>query len=383
MQVLPDHVYFDITATNLEQTSAVPPIFKFNATRDIPFLLDPQSYYLSIIRFTLETGSLPVFVPSIVPYQSDVNLTIYNITLRCGDIVFTQPIIYSPQIADIPIPPAPSANANKLQNNGNGYYFIYNYQYWVFLINEAFKGAYNGLIALLPAGTTVSDNIPFLSFDTSTKLAYLFADQNGFDILTPPSQTNTLIEIFFNPALFQLYSSFPFRILSSTSQNSPTAVQIAMDTFGAVTNTQSITNSSGSIYTAIVVQQEWSTTALLSPVQAIVFTSSTLPIIGTQVTAPLLYYNSEEVNGSQSSGNTAQIISDFVSDTGTYKPFIVYNPTAQYRYIDCLGNRALSSLDISIFWKDRMGNFVPFRLSSGCSATIKLLFQKKSALLIK
>ena len=76
--------------------------------------------------------------------------------------------------------------------------------------------------------------------------------------------------------------------------------------------------------------------------------------------------------------NIANIITDLVSDTGRYKPNIVYNPSAQYRLIQLQGNRPISNLDIVVYWKDRTGSLNDFKLSSGSSATIKILFTKKT-----
>jgi hypothetical protein len=61
----PDQVYFDITVSNFQSTTTKPPVFFFNEQRTMPFISNPEEYYLSILRFTMETGSLPVFIPSI------------------------------------------------------------------------------------------------------------------------------------------------------------------------------------------------------------------------------------------------------------------------------------------------------------------------------
>ena len=56
--VSPDQVYFDITVSNLQSTVTEPPVFYFNEQRSSPFLMNPEDYYLSILRFTVETGTL-------------------------------------------------------------------------------------------------------------------------------------------------------------------------------------------------------------------------------------------------------------------------------------------------------------------------------------
>jgi hypothetical protein len=45
----------------------------------------------------------------------------------------------------------------------------------------------------------------------------------------------------------------------------------------------------------------------------------------------------------------ANIITDLVSETGAYRPALVYTPAAQYRLITLNGNRPLFNLDLTIF----------------------------------
>jgi len=83
--VTADQLYFDITVSNFKSTTSKPPQFYFNEQRTLPFVRNPEDYYLSILRFTMETGSLPVFIPSIEPNQADRNKTIYSFTLDYTD----------------------------------------------------------------------------------------------------------------------------------------------------------------------------------------------------------------------------------------------------------------------------------------------------------
>ena len=124
----PKHIYYDIQVTNYVSSQTVPPILKFQETRTTPFLIDPQDYTLSIIRFQLDTPSLPIFVPEIALNQSDPNRTIYSLTLEYDDFKIQQFIeYYSPDIS-IPQPPPP----NPLPDNSSGYYNIYSYQYLLY-----------------------------------------------------------------------------------------------------------------------------------------------------------------------------------------------------------------------------------------------------------
>jgi hypothetical protein len=42
-----DKLYYDITFTNLAQDQTISPVVNFTETRNTPFILDPEQYYLS------------------------------------------------------------------------------------------------------------------------------------------------------------------------------------------------------------------------------------------------------------------------------------------------------------------------------------------------
>jgi hypothetical protein len=373
---IPEKLYYDIQLTNLENNGLAPPVLNFIETRNIPFLYEPDKYYMSIIRFSLDTPNLPVLIPTIQLNQPDINLTIYSVSLQWINplditqvFTSTSPVIFIPQSKIAPIPPAPSVNG--IQYNGGNYYNIYNYQYFIYLINEAFITCFNQLNALvIGAGLVLpSAYYPVLSWDTSNNTAILNCDVLGYSTIS-----NNYIKIFFNTALAQLFSSFPVIINSGSGD----------------LNAQIITNSFSSSniiqyppynpeYDAIQVFQECSTIALWSPITSIVFTSTTLPIVSNQVSTPIVFNGSTIFGGNGNNALVQQLISDFISDSGIYRPNLVYQPTAQYRWIQLMGNRPLTTLDLQVYYKDRLGSLNPFYLASGSTATIKILFSKKDS----
>ena len=68
-----------------------------------------------------------------------------------------------------------------------------------------------------------------------------------------------------------------------------------------------------------------------------------------------------------------------VTDDGQYRPNVVYTPRAEYRLVTLYGNRPLSNVDLSIFWRTKTGELIPYRINSGEAVTLKLAFLKKSA----
>jgi len=375
-----DNVYYDVVITNLETIDQNPPTLYFNETRNIPFVYDPESYYLSIIRFTLDTPTLPVFIPVIQPNQGNRDLTIYSVTLSYTDPIagdFNQQtfVIFSPQIQDVVIPAPPSQTNDGLQNNQTGYYEILSYQYWIQLINQTFITCFNALTAqvVLAGGTMPTTHAPSLSWDTVQNISILTADVAGYD-----NSLANPIEIYMNSALYQIFSSFPIIVKGAENILFGKNIQLIMDGFGGANIVYfPPTAPAISQYQALQIVQEYSTLALWTPITSIVFTSNTLPIVPSNISAPLVFLNGAVYNNGGNNSNISQVVTDFVSDTGIYKPNIVYIPSAQYRLINLVGNTPIYNLDLNVYWKSRTGVLQPFKLSSGSTATIKILFTRK------
>jgi len=384
----PDQIYFDLTVSNFQNTNTVPQVFSFNDSRTTAFVNKPDDYFLSILRFTVDSGTIPVFIPSIEPNQADPNLTIYSVSLSytyppapdpaAVTYVSQQYIQWVPQNANVPVPPAPSANFNGQQNNSTGYYDCFNYTWFVFLVYEAYVNAYADLTAqvAVAGGLLPSDYPPLINWDTTSNRAVIYAEYPGYDVADLDS-----IGIFMNPALFSLFQTFPARYEGYDvllGQN----VKMLVTNIGG-TNTAQITPPGGDplvdAWTAITLYQESSTTSSWTPITAVVFTTNTLPINANQVSTPLVYSDNQLVSLGGNNSATQNIITDIVSDEGLYRPNLVYLPQAEYRLIDLYGNQPLHNIDIQIFYRLKSGELVPFRLQSGGAVTIKIAFLRKNS----
>ena len=121
--------------------------------------------------------------------------------------------------------------------------------------------------------------------------------------------------------------------------------------------------------------QELSTIDTWTPINAIVFTTTSLPIVVNQFSATSSI--GSEPPSTSSSNEFAFIITDIQSNDQGFRPNLLYSPSAQYRYIDMTGNQPIRNIDISVFWRSTTGDLIPFVLASGAMASIKLLFEKK------
>jgi hypothetical protein len=62
----PFHIYYDMNIINNDSSFPAQPVrFQYKETRSNYFLLSPQDYFMSIVRFNLQTPTLPVFIPQI------------------------------------------------------------------------------------------------------------------------------------------------------------------------------------------------------------------------------------------------------------------------------------------------------------------------------
>lgn len=368
----PDHVYFDLTLKNFEATTSEATALIFNEARNTPFIANSGDYYMSIIRFQLDTYSLPVFLADIQPEQNNPNLMIHSITLEYVTALGVKTsagatyLIWNPIDKSLPVPVGPLGNPNKMQKN-TPYYYAYTFKHIISLLNTAFVTNMNILKALV-GGINAIDP-PFVGWDDVNKVASIYADNDHFNI----NASTARINIYFNGPLFSLFNSFMHFKYASTSLNNQ-IYQLRMESYNGL---NLITNAliPGS-HTWIKLTQEYSTISNWTPVSSIAFISNTLPINHTQLSAPIVINNGVLVS-SVDNNAFANIITDLSTDELCYRPNLLYNPTSEYRLIDLRGNQPLNNIDISIYWKDKYGKLNQFLLFSGASATIKLLFRRK------
>tara|TARA_R110000823_G_scaffold192520_1_gene324095 strand:- start:2261 stop:3436 length:1176 start_codon:yes stop_codon:yes gene_type:complete len=364
-----NNIYYDLFQTNLENNDDPPILCQFNEVRNQDFLTNPEDYKMSIVRFMIETPTLPLFRPTIqytpiddVPSGIEPsNYTIYSITLRkSGTEDLSQQFIeWSPQNKHIQMPNPPVLNTNTLQDNSNGYYDCYNYAWFLNLINNAF----------IKASTELSiSNSPTIFYDSASKFFVMAAPKDNYDT----NNTSGYYEIFMNKSLFQLFSSFP-NVNISISKKYGLNYQIITNSYYGF-STQSVEIDTGTTE-CLMVYSEYSTTYLWSPVSSIVFTSSSLPIVSTNLSNPILTREGSAIrfNGQP---NTRRLITDLVAGD-SYKPYLVYTPSAEYRYIDLYEGRAIRDIDIQVYYQDKQGQLNEFKLSSGSSCSIKILFTRK------
>lgn len=372
----PDKIYYDIQISNVLSQTTVPPPIDFSERRQNAFVNNSGDYYFSIVRFQVDTNTLPVFIPEIQPNQADYDLTGYSVTLEYGATAIQKYIRWIPQNAFLPPPSPPNQTYNKLQDATTGYYYCYNYTYFCFLVQTALDEAFTDLQTAI--GVPLANaHAPTFIWNTDTSVAGIYAESAYYDnypvgVVVPP------INIYFNSPLANLFSSF---VATNLGNFGTTLGRNFLMTIGNFNGSQTIylptSAPVANQYVATTVFQENSTISSWTPISSIVFVSSTLPIVSNQLSAPLIYAEGGVVYAQDgNNANFAQIITDFVADESKYKPNLIYTPT-QLRLVDLYGNQPISQVDIQVFWKSKIGQFYPLLLNSGGACSIKIMFSKK------
>jgi len=376
-----NHVYYDLDITNNDTSNKAPiPQLNFDEVRSNAFLSNPSDYYVSIVRFNVDTSSLPTI--SVQPLVDGVNTNpdklIYSMTMKYGTYEYQQ---YFTWVQQDLLTKAPSGIITT-NDYVNPYYYGYSHTKFVWqVLNQAFLGAYAGLKALVIAGGNVmpTTNIPFFEVDPITADMKLNVDINYTEFQTTPPVLGQ-IKIFLNQPAFQILSGFPAVFQGIKQPNGKDFQLTCYDLIGQ--NKVTITPTAPAVaYTAYQQKAEFSTAPIWCPVRSLVFTTSLLPVNPSLSGDPVIFGEGSIKFNNGNNNNLTPVLTDFQIDLVNgkeYKPQVSYTPTAEYRLFDLVGNNALGSISLQVFWRDRFQNLIPFLLAPLNTASIKLLFRHKS-----
>jgi len=352
----PTHAYFDLDITNNDiAPSRIAPNLSFDEIRQNAIISNPSDYFLSIVRFQVNTVALPVCIPQVLLGQADPNETIYNIRIENADgtISGNKNLYYDPQDLTASVPSGARVLANDLSLYYDPYYYQQNYIDLIRMMNIAFINACDNFVG--SGGTLPNTNYPFMSWDSINEKATFHIAVEWVGV----------INVFINAPLYTLFASLP---VLKVGQNK---YKISNEIQAQKTNVVTINT-----LTWNAVPQEYSTISIWSPVKSIVFTSSLLPVNASLSGDPVVFGVGSLKLTTGNNNNITGVLTDFTADN--YNATVQYTPSAEYRLFDLIQNSPLASVGLQAFWKDRFSNLIPLLLPSGCSASIKILFRKKS-----
>ena len=238
----PNHLYYDLQLLNNDTVGAgeILPV-RFTETRTSTILANPSEYFLSIQRFSLDTPSLPVFLPE-VETRTDIG---YNVNSNPDQLVYKMAVyewgsnippvmasvIYSNQYdVTVNIPVAPF-DAETLSNQ---YYFVYQYRDFIDMLNATLQNLCHGIIGG-PAP-------PFIDINSSNLISVYFPSRSTPNVSAGGTVTQGVVDAIWddnpsatakyvlalNSPLWALLNSLQTRYINSLNQiqaTSPTAGQ--------------------------------------------------------------------------------------------------------------------------------------------------------------
>jgi hypothetical protein len=291
-----------------------------------------NGYKLSIIRFALNTETLPIFIPT----MQSKNGTIYSITMELNGLSTQLFMQFEPQ--------------NLNPGDPDEYYYVYNYQFLIYLVNKCFASCFDNLDKLTMLPTDLQP--PIMTYDSNTQKCTISFDNEYFGY----NESNK-INIYKNYAMYTLFASLPNCIVNR-------------NVLGMDLQLNNLISPDPSKLT-----QDYSTIGIWNPVSSVIFTSNLLPIFASQTPPLQIYANGALLNGS-STFNFLNILTDFIGNDLNFVPYIQYAP-AIYRFLSLKQNAEIRNIDLQVYWRNKStGELKPLYIGVGGSASVKILLTK-------
>jgi len=378
-----DHIYYNIKIHNdgIDDTNI--PIY-FNENRGQHLVEKASDYYVSIIRFSLESTNLPVLMmrpdTSLItnPNKNRLQL-VYKMSFSADNFntrtqIKTRNVIF--------IPPIDNTNNTTLEFNEelkySSFYYLYNIQQFIRMLNKTSEDLLNDLKT---SYSGVSGLPPLFTFEPSSGIIsikyYPFTNTT-----LPEGQQSFTPYIVLNHSLYSALSGFSFhydtlypdeyKLLPDNVKRNPDYRQAGEGDVGVVV---------GENYSYIL-SQDYPSISILNPISSIAFSTSRLPIQPTQEAKPLIIGGTSLFGINNGENNDfSPIINDFsiYNENGyAYKPSVYYTPGSEYKLNDLFGSNPIQHVDILCDWIDIYGRKHQMFLESQNSAEIQLLFRKKT-----
>jgi hypothetical protein len=385
----PVHIYVDLDITNNDYEGTLQPKqVVFNEIRNTPYILQPNKYFFSVVRFELQTQTLPVFIPTIQPDPIDtngLNYTVYEVGITFRGEQLTQKVVFlsqNNQINELPPPPT------RTYQPTHPYYYCYTYQQFLNCVNTAIATCWTNIQFIVGAGDFGAP--PKFWFDENSYKIHLSAkakvDNTGNDPLwnsgTGANPVANSASLWLNEPLYNLLSGFDIVNVGRPIPN-PTInpLQYRIKIYQTFDNllTDPLAQNNAEYY--LIMTSEQVDVAVWNPIKSLVFTSGLIPLLPTLTSPPKsLTSTSGTFSSFGNNSNLATQLTDFevgFSASNTYKQTVNYNPSSEYRLLDIQSDLPLNNIQVSVFWKNLEGILVPFYLDGGQTGNIKLLFRRK------
>lgn len=341
---------------------------QFVDIRNEAILDKAENYELSIVKFSVDTPSLPLYIAEIQPNQPDPFKTIYAVNLS-----YTTGLVETFLAAPISVeftqrdftdaaPNPPNQNQNGLQSVTRAYN-SYSYNDLVDDINDALEKAMADLVLLFPGLASIDP--PVITFDCDTNKATICARQDSY-----AEGLGNKISVYISKSLYPLFSSWPVDKYPVSNKRSEYRIRFKE-------NKKNVEENCFGIHSAICICQEYETTQAWAPYTSLVFSTNLIPCQTEYLSPPIIYENGSLRPANANLNNYFGIITDISTQETSMRSNLLYLPTAEYRFVSLFGNQPVFKLDFQVYLQTKLGFLVPFVLHANSSVSIKVLFRKK------
>lgn len=372
-----ERVYVNVNIRNNEDNFQA---LEYLETRKTPFIDgDTHKYDMAVERFSLDTNTIPLWIPHIqldttLNPTANPNMTRYYVSIRAtttGNIIFQQPIIWSPQNTGVDVPNNLTPQSTSLYNPPTitPYYYMNTLEHFTKLFNNLLNTALSAPYSLT--------SIPTLTFDAETGKFSLWAGADW-----DANSVGQKYELIFNEALYSLLLSFPNEIVDLgdpllharipfKNLNDNIYIQDGSGTY----QPQPFRYTSAGTYLYKMTQERGSQVPF-QVFRGVAFTTS-MPIYyeNTGETTPYGVSSNGVVNSTDA---TSSIMCDqdcAINDNSAINQAILQYQPNFIHYITMGHAKSLDTIQFRVFWKDTYGNLNPVFLRHG-SLSLKLIFHK-------
>lgn len=379
------------TGKVLESSTPSNSIAVFEDQRQSAVLDNPEDYYLSITRFTIDCSTLPLFIMNMSTSKQfdgvaddNITRTPYIITMSYDGFEYQQELLYTPEDKTAKIPNV-ADNPNLYATSP--YFYVYTYQHLVDMINTAFKACFDGLDVQTNLPT---DKPPFIIYDRDSDRFDIIADANGYRNKNYDGSDNPQINIYFNNYMYDLFYAVQADHIDNayTLNTNLKDYRLRFENTGIniYDNTINIkyydpynkTTLTSYADIVLIMRVEWDLNSNICENSEVLFTTSHIPT-ASQYSSPFIPF---EKASSSSIVNTFQKqLTDFsliphIDDSNSVRSMVTYVPST-HRYLELNGENSLNKIDIYVYWRSNRGALIPFSLSSKSVVTMKLMFIRK------
>jgi hypothetical protein len=361
------HIYLNLSIINADTGDAktAPVQCVFSESRQVPILNDASEYDLSVVRFAANgTGRLlPLWIPIIQSPQTlnppDVDATIYSVTVFHAGTASQKYMTWV--TSNLGAPKPSTVNPQDLSSD---YYYLRTFTAWCNMFNTALSAACVG------AGLQPLTYTEGISYDKQSKLFSLKLPTKFFDTPTTPAPSDRAL-LSFNAPMANLLANFDFSVQPNPIVSGQAFTLNTPLWSGAVNDP-----------VPIITQDFQSTDDVWSPIDSFVFTTTFVPLLPEQGTAPVIVGTTNTGQNLAVGAGFTNVITDFVPDlsAGAQDGLSsqVYVPTSEYRISSMTTHQPIQQIDVTMFWRYRLtGTLIPLYMANLSTVTIKILFRRK------